>query len=156
MSSRKRKIKLLLKQNKQMKAYKNAIKSKNCFFMITKISNIFESTIPFDELYLLELNLIEKIDDQKNWEKIFYNSSIFFKFPFNQCDWKSFGLFMYYNWGIATFKKNEKKNTSFYNYNNFNELNEIKSKYYNNWINSVLEIKDLDFNIYVRKVLYLL
>ena len=156
MSSRKRKIKLLLKQNKQMKAYKNAIKSKNCFFMITKISNIFESTIPFDELYLLELNLIEKIDDQTNWEKIFYNSSIFFKFPFNQCDWKSFGLFMYYNWGIATFKKNEKKNTSFYNYNNFNELNEIKSKYYNNWINSVLEIKDLDFNIYVRKVLYLL
>lgn len=156
MNSKKRKIKSMLRENKQLKLYKKALKSSNCFYLITKIASIFDTTISDNELYQLEINLIENINDQKIWAKVFYDSSIFFKFPFNQCDWKSFGLFMYYNWGVATFKKNPAKNTSFYNYENFNDLNAIKSNYYNNWINSILNTKDLEFNIYIRKVLNLL
>lgn len=156
LNSKKTKIKSLLKQNQQLKTYKKALKSSNCFYILTKVAQVFESTISDNDLYQLEINLAENINDQNTWKKVFYDSSIFFKFPFNQCDWKSFGLFMYYNWGIATFKKNEAKNTSFYNYNNFNDLNQLKSQYYNNWINSVLNTKDADFNIYIRKVLNLL
>ena len=156
MNSKKRKIKSMLRENKQLKLYKKALKSSNFFYLITKIASIFDATISDNELYQLEINLIENINDQKTWAKVFYDSSIFFKFPFNKCDWKSFGLFMYYNWGVATFKKNPAKNTSFYNYENFNDLNAIKSNYYNNWINSILNTKDLEFNIYIRKVLNLL
>ncbi len=153
---KKTKIKSIFKKNKQLKLYKKTLKSSNCFYLLTKIANIFGSTISDWDLYQLEINLMENINDKNMWEKVFYDSSIFFKFPFNQCDWKSFGLFMYYNWGVATFKKNSKKNTSFYNYDNFNDLNTIKSQYYNNWINSILKTKDLEFNIYIRKVLNLL
>ncbi len=153
---KKTKIKSIFKKNKQLKLYKKTLKSSSCFYLLTKIANIFDSTISDWDLYQLEINLMENINDKNMWEKVFYDSSIFFKFPFNQCDWKSFGLFMYYNWGVATFKKNFKKNTSFYNYDNFNDLNTIKSQYYNNWINSILKTKDLEFNIYIRKVLNLL
>ncbi len=153
---KKTKIKSIFKKNKQLKLYKKTLKSSSCFYLLTKIANIFGSTISDWDLYQLEINLMENINDKNMWEKVFYDSSIFFKFPFNQCDWKSFGLFMYYNWGVATFKKNSKKNTSFYNYDNFNDLNTIKSQYYNNWINSILKTKDLEFNIYIRKVLNLL
>ena len=60
---------------------------------------------------------------------------------------------MYYNWGKWIFNKNEKKNKSFYTYDNFNKLNDIKSKYYNDWMNSIISTKDLEFNTYIRKVL---
>ena len=82
MNSKKRKIKSMLRENKQLKLYKKALKSSNFFYLITKIASIFDATISDNELYQLEINLIENINDQKIWAKVFYDSSIFFKFTF--------------------------------------------------------------------------
>ena len=51
MNSKKRKIKSMLRENKQLKLYKKALKSSNFFYLITKIASIFNATISDNELY---------------------------------------------------------------------------------------------------------
>ncbi|MBD5423401.1 MAG: hypothetical protein HDR43_02810 [Mycoplasma sp.] len=146
-------IKKGIKKNKCYSSYKKALQCRKCFFILTKISIIFDSSISGEELLQLETKLYKNINNPEIWKEVFKASSIFFKKPFENCDWNSFGIFMYYNWGKWIFNKNEKKNKSFYTYDNFNKLNDIKSKYYNDWMNSIISTKDLEFNTYIRKVL---
>lgn len=146
-------IKKELKSQNKFTLYKNSFEKKSTFFLLTKISNIFESTISIKELSQLEFDLSQKINDQGNWANIFQKASVFFKKPYSSCNWKSFGVFMFYTWSISTFNENVNKNKSIYNLNNFNDLNADKMNHYNQWINSMIDTGDLDFNIYIRKVL---
>lgn len=156
MNSKVKKIKKLIKKERIFPLYKKSLINKKVFFILTKISYIFESSINDLDLLKLESNLANDINNIQNWEEVFEQCSHYFSDPFKRCDWKSFGIFFYYQWGIITFDKNIKKNKSFYNYDNFNQLNEKKTFNYDKWINSMLDTKKSDFNLYIRRVLNLL
>lgn len=148
-----REIKKVLKNQNKFILYKNSFIKKSTLFLLTKISNVFESTISKQELSELEFNLSQNINDQNNWADIFQKASIFFKKPYSSCNWKSFGIFMFYTWSNSIFNKKQNKNKSIYNLDNFNDLNADKMNHYNQWINSVIDSGDINFNIYIRKVL---
>lgn len=148
-----REIKKVLKNQNKFILYKNSFIKKSTLFLLTKISNVFESTISKQELSELEFDLSQNINDQNNWADIFQKASIFFKKPYSSCNWKSFGIFMFYTWSNSIFNKKQNKNKSIYNLDNFNDLNADKMNHYNQWINSVIDSGDINFNIYIRKVL---
>lgn len=148
-----RKVKKILKKQNKYFEYKKNFLNKSSFFFLTKVSIIFNSTISLNELSDLEFNLSQDVNNPKNWEDFFEKASIYFQTPYNQCDWKSFGFFMYFAWSKLTFNKNIKKNKSIYTFNNFNQINAEKMTFYNKWINSMIETNDKNFNLYVRKVL---
>lgn len=147
-----KKIKNELKKTNFWKQYKKFFSSKKCFFILTKTSLIFNTNISDENLTNLERELALNIRDINQWKKNFKEASKYFVSPFNKCDWESFGMFMYYVWNHWQYWNKKEKN-KIYNLDNFNELNDEKSKWYGNWINSMIATKNLDFNIYIRKVL---
>ncbi len=144
---------------KKIKEIKKAIRknklSKETNLFLSNVALIFDTNLVFSELFELERELI-KNRSARDWSIFYSKCGLTFTKPFDACDWASFGVFAYYLWNQKLFLKKKTRELSIYTYDNFNELNEIKSKNYNSWMNSMLATKNKDFNIYVRRVLDLI
>lgn len=148
-----KKIKSKFKKLKNLKEYKKNILCSKNFFMITKISIIFNSNIELTQLYSLEQKLSQNAFNLNTWSSMFSEASKFFDNIFQKIDWTSFGYFLFYVWNINLFTNKKTQKKSIYNYQNFNQINNKKTLYYNNWLLSFLKTKNKDFNKYIRKVL---
>lgn len=136
--------------------YKNTFLVKKMFFILTKINEIFDSKIAIKELVDSEIAISNNIDDIEVWAKEFEKCGRLFKDPFNDCDWYSFGKFIFYCWNQQKYFKHKFRKKSIYTQENFNQINNEKTAAYNKWISSILNSNDINFNIYIRKVLKLL
>ena len=146
-------IKKMLKNKNEYKRYKNLFLVKKYFFILTKVSLIFESSFSNEQLLEFEINIINDINNIETWGNQFKECSQSFLEPYNSCDWYSFGKFMFYVWNQQKFHKKKK---SIYNFDNFNEINNLKTHEYNLWIKSLYELNKKEMNIFIRKVLKLL
>ncbi len=156
MKSKIKKIKKQIKVSNNWKEYKVSFKVKKMFLFLSKVTLIFDNDFSIDVLAQLENKLSTNIDDFKMWGEIFNESLTNINNEFKNCDWKSFGVFAFYVWNQWKYHNKKTRNKSIYDLNNFNELNNVKTLTYNNWMNSVIQIKRKDFNEYVRKVLKLI
>lgn len=149
-------IKKNMKSLGQYNQYKKIFLVKQKMFVLSNVAQIFNPNIDFEILTKLEINIVNNIDSEDNWGKCFEISGKQFLKPFDKCDWNSFGKFMFYEWNKSKYFSKKSRQKSIYNDENFNEINNLKTHNYNNWMNSMLSTKDKNFNVYVRKVLKLL
>lgn len=136
--------------------YKKAFLVKKMFFILTKVNEIFDSKIAIKDITDSEIAIGDNIDDIEVWANEFEKCGKFFKEPFNNCDWYSFGKFIFYYWNQQKYFKHKFRKKSIYSQENFNQINNLKTAEYNKWISSMLKSNDINFNIYIRKVLKLL
>lgn len=134
-------------------SYKNNFPNRKMKLILYKISSIFETSLSNEEIAHYENLLNKDVRNIENWKKIFTKLGSSFKQPLNKCNWNEFGIYIFYVYNQFIYWN--KKSDSIYNLENFNELNEKKSISYGNWLKTVIESGDIDFNIYVRKVLRL-
>lgn len=149
-------IKKELKEQNLLLSYKNKLKIKKMSFLLTKISIIFNSSIPLKKMYEIEESFIKNKVDQIFWSKQFKKISIYFEKPFDKCNWESFGNFIFFVWNQYIFKNKKHRLESIYNYDNFNDINSFKAHEYTEWVNSMFDSKSIEFNVYIRKVLKIL
>lgn len=146
-------IKKIFKNENLLKEAKKNFVNNRMFLILTKVSLIFQTSSSTKELFNHEKEILSNIDQIEVWSNEFKECSSFFKSPFDNCDWESFGKFIFYVWNQWKFHK---KMNSIYTYENFNDINDLKSKEYNKWMNSLFETRNHNFNIYVRKILKLI
>ncbi|MGL4342957.1 MAG: hypothetical protein ACRCRZ_00075 [Metamycoplasmataceae bacterium] len=145
----KHQLKIQLKFDNLYRKYKKTFKNPKYRFIIIQYANIFN--VPYSlKLYELEKYLIDNnsIDD---FVIVFKEFSILISEKYKKLNWESFGKFIYYVFNYSIFYY-DKKN-SIYKKNTILNLNDLKKKYYYEWLNSFYETKDINFNEIIVQVL---
>ena len=145
-------IKKNLKQNNDYKEYKKLFKNKQTKFLCTKISIIFESSISEQDLTIFETTLL-KTPTQDNFVFSINELSKYFGENFVDLKWDSFGVYLWYTFQTSLFYNKKRKIPCEYTLENFIILNNIKRKNFSQWLESFYDLKNINFNQYVIKVL---
>lgn len=147
-----KRVKKDIKKNKNYKLYKSIFKNKQIRFYLTKLSIIFNSSLSIGELSKLENSLLNK-QTQVVFVDSLLNLSKTFDSKFCNLNWDSLGVVFWYSFQTSLYYNKKRKAECIFTEENYIELNSIKREKFSEWLESFYDLKYLDFNSYVIKVL---